>query len=269
MRVAIIDADTMIYSVCGLLEEEDDFSRHKSTLDLWYQDIFRETQATHFVAVITKGKLKRHDMATVKEYKGNRKDKTRPKFFYDLRNYMEEKYVTVHRPGFEADDVVLGIAKHLTSQSTECVIVTNDKDLYQVTGTFFNPKDQSWTIVTEKDATENLHMQWLHGDSTDNIPGIEKVGPKKAAKILSAYEQAQYPEAVFRAYITKYGLIEGAKRCAETLSLIMMETDYEKLFNDAKMGVDWFPDLIDVGEYVTEEDESETDDSSTDPITNF
>jgi DNA polymerase I len=98
--------------------------------------------------------------------------------------------------GVEADDVIGTLAREADRRGMRCVISTGDKDLAQlVTGrvTLVN------TMLNERLDPEGVKAKFgvppermldyltLVGDAVDNVPGVEKVGPKTAAKWVSQY----------------------------------------------------------------------------------
>lgn len=103
-------------------------------------------------------------------------------------------------PGYEADDIIATLTSRLTTQGHPVVIVSGDKDLMQlVTETvqiWDTMKDQRYGIpeVTEKfgvgpdKVTEILA---LTGDSSDNVPGVDGVGPKTATQLVQKYGSAE------------------------------------------------------------------------------
>jgi len=98
----------------------------------------------------------------------------------------------------EADDF-MGIAA--SSPSRGCIAVTIDKDLRSVPGWHWNPdKEAEPVLVSEEEADRNFHLQWLTGDTTDNIPGIWKMGPAKAAKIIDSVSVSNRTAAVLATY---------------------------------------------------------------------
>ncbi|MCL1886778.1 MAG: DNA polymerase I [Betaproteobacteria bacterium] len=98
--------------------------------------------------------------------------------------------------GIEADDVIGTLAKKAHAQNFETIIVTADKDMAQLVSedvtlmnTMSNEKlDRDG--VTEKfgiPPESIIDYLSLIGDTSDNIPGIPKVGPKTALKWLNQY----------------------------------------------------------------------------------
>lgn len=103
--------------------------------------------------------------------------------------------------------------KQIPLRPSDTVIGSIDKDLDQITGNHFNfVKGTSYTISPEE-GRKKLYLQLLTGDSTDNIPGIPKIGPKKAAKIVEGCtDEISYQTAVLKAYKELLGLSEDKAR---------------------------------------------------------
>jgi DNA polymerase-1 len=106
-------------------------------------------------------------------------------------------------PGYEADDVIGTLAQAGAAGGLRSVIVSGDKDFYQLIGpgiVLLNPGrggpaavDEVW--VDESNAAERLGVPpsqvvdylALVGDSSDNIPGVKGIGEKGALKLLAEY----------------------------------------------------------------------------------
>ncbi len=100
-------------------------------------------------------------------------------------------------PGFEADDVIATICRRLADQQGVNVrIVSRDKDLQQLLGErvamFDIHKDELIDVermTADKGVTPEqvVDVLALMGDTVDNIPGVQGVGPKTAAKWIAQY----------------------------------------------------------------------------------
>jgi DNA polymerase-1 len=99
-------------------------------------------------------------------------------------------------PGVEADDVIGTLAVQAAAEGIPVVISTGDKDMAQLvsdrislintmTGTVLDPAGVVAKFGVPPERIVDLLA--LMGDTSDNIPGIPKVGPKTAAKWLSEY----------------------------------------------------------------------------------
>jgi DNA polymerase-1 len=98
----------------------------------------------------------------------------------EIRSYLTDVWGAEVTDGIEADDI-LGIEATL---DPECVICSIDKDLNQIPGKHYNWKNDKHYEVSEFEGWYNLYTQALTGDVSDNIPGLPKVGPVNAKKIL-------------------------------------------------------------------------------------
>ena len=99
-------------------------------------------------------------------------------------------------PGVEADDVIGTLAHLGEAQGMQVVISSGDKDLAQlvtphisIIDTMSGKRRDLAGVQAEfgVSAAQMLDYQTLMGDAVDNVPGVEKVGPKTAAKWLNEY----------------------------------------------------------------------------------
>ena len=113
------------------------------------------------------------------------------------------RVATVEVPGYEADDVIGTLATQAAARGLDAVIVSGDKDFYQLIGphvALLNPGrggpaavDEAW--VDESNAGERLGVRpaqvadylALVGDASDNIPGVKGIGEKGAQKLLAEF----------------------------------------------------------------------------------
>jgi DNA polymerase I len=98
--------------------------------------------------------------------------------------------------GVEADDVIGTLAGRAASAGQSVLISTGDKDMAQlVDGSITLVNTMSNTVLDRAGVKAKFDVfpeqiidyLALVGDTSDNIPGIEKVGPKTAAKLLNQY----------------------------------------------------------------------------------
>ena len=103
----------------------------------------------------------------------------------------------------EADDVIGTLARQAAERGIETVVVSGDKDFYQLIGpniALLNPGrggsanvEEEW--VDERNASERLGVPPAHvvdylaliGDSSDNVPGARGIGPKTAIQLIAEY----------------------------------------------------------------------------------
>ncbi|MGM0951739.1 MAG: DNA polymerase I [Pseudomonadota bacterium] len=145
-----------------------------------------------------KGKTFRHDM--YEEYKANR-----PPMPDDLAVQIEPIHNIVKAmglpllivPGVEADDVIGTLADEATSKGIDVVVSTGDKDMAQLVSdhvTLINTMTETAMdregVVEKFGVTPEQIIDYLAlvGDKVDNIPGVNKCGPKTAVKWLKAYK---------------------------------------------------------------------------------
>ncbi len=101
------------------------------------------------------------------------------------------------KSGFEADDVIGTLAIEAQKNNVDVVIVSGDKDFAQL----INPHVIMYdTLKDVKYDVQGVIEKWgvgpdqfmdylaLTGDSSDNIPGVDGIGPKGAQKLLSEYK---------------------------------------------------------------------------------
>lgn len=144
----------------------------------------------------------REHIATLKPYKGNRDPTHKPKYYREVKDYMIERLGAIVVHGKEADDAMA--TEQMNNPDDSTIIVTIDKDLNQVPGHHYNPNKDLLYYVTPGEADMWFWKQMLIGDTADNIPGINKIGPKRADglitvedndinyKIVSGLYQQQY-----------------------------------------------------------------------------
>jgi hypothetical protein len=132
---------------------------------------------------LSHGQCFRHNLATIQEYKGNRKEARKPEHYIECRDTLIEAHGAIPFTAIEADDA-LAIAQ----QDESTVIVSIDKDLLQVPGFHYNWVKGEKYCVTPVVGLRKLYMQVLTGDSTDNIPGIFRMGEKTARGLITPFE---------------------------------------------------------------------------------
>ena len=148
-----------------------------------------------------KGKTFRNDMYP--EYKANRPsmpDELRVQIqpIHDIIKAMGLPLLVID--GVEADDVIGTLAAQATEGKRDVIISTGDKDMAQLvnehvslintmTDTFMDVDGVVEKFGVRPD--QIIDYLSLMGDKVDNIPGVEKCGPKTAVKWLDAHETMQ------------------------------------------------------------------------------
>jgi DNA polymerase I len=99
-------------------------------------------------------------------------------------------------PGVEADDVIGTLARRAAQAGQTVLISTGDKDMAQLVDGSITLINTMTDTVLDRDGVklkfgvypeQIIDYLALVGDSSDNIPGIDKVGPKTGAKLLQEY----------------------------------------------------------------------------------
>ena len=128
-------------------------------------------------------------------------------------------------PGIEADDAIGTLARIAAQTGHEVVISTGDKDLAQLVDahvTLINTMSNEKLDVAAVEAKFGVPPQrivdylTLMGDTVDNVPGVEKVGPKTAAK-----------------WIAEYGSLDGVIAAAGSIKGVAGE--------NLRKALDWLP----------------------------
>ncbi len=152
-----------------------------------------------YVAVVfdAKGPTFRHEIYP--EYKANR-----PPMPQELSSQVQPILDFVHMlglpliqvPGVEADDVIGTLALQAEQNGMGCVISTGDKDLAQLVSDNTTLVNTMTEVRLDREGVKEkfgvtpeqiIDYLALTGDKSDNIPGVDKCGPKTAAKWLEKY----------------------------------------------------------------------------------
>lgn len=212
-KVALIDADVIVYRVAFASEEEEEDICLARAKDLIFEIVYTELNCDDYKAYITGRGNFREVVATTAPYKGNRKDFQRPKHYHALREYLQRLGAELVE-GQEADDAIA-----IKAQEGPYWIVSIDKDFDQVPGWHYNFVKKEKYYVTEEEGLRNFYTQILTGDRVDNIIGIKGVGPVKAEKILKdCTTEREYYDACVKAYdgdiarVTENGVLLWLRR---------------------------------------------------------
>lgn len=160
--------------------------------------ILREVPTSHCAVIFdAKGKTFRNDMFD--QYKA-----TRPPMPDELRGQIAPTHELIRALGFpllvidgvEADDVIGTLATQAGNLQMETLISTADKDMAQLVNEHVSVVNTMTDVtmgpagVVEKfgiPPERIIDYLTLIGDTSDNIPGVPKVGPKTAVKWLNQY----------------------------------------------------------------------------------
>ncbi len=146
------------------------------------------------------------------EYKANRSKA--PDHFRSQLGLMDEvlqalQINQIRQEGFEADDIIASIVKQAAKDDWEVLVVTGDRDAFQLVGgpvkVVYPMRGISETITADAEYIESrygirpdqyVEYAALRGDNSDNLPGVAGVGEKTAARLIGDYGSL---EAIFEA----------------------------------------------------------------------
>jgi hypothetical protein len=227
---ALFDSDIFAYRAASACEDEDEATAQRTLdrlivdvlmcgVDNIYPDCFVDSWSMH----LTGKNNFRYKIATTVPYKGNRVDKPKPKHLAFLRDYLVKEWGASISEGEEADDT---IAIEATKLGDNCVIVSLDKDLDQICGWHYNFVKRLGYYITPEEALVKLYTQMLTGDAADNIKGLFRIGPVKAAKIIGdTTNELELYNKVLEAY-------EGnAERVLENAQLLFLRRYEGQIWN--------------------------------------
>ena len=210
----------------------------------------KDSEGSPIIVVFdAKGKTFRNEIYS--EYKANR-----PPMPDELRLQLDPVksicraigFPLIEIEGVEADDVIATITKMAKDAKYKCVVSSLDKDLMQLVEdpdtTLMNTMKHE--IFNEEKVFEKFgvkpnqirDMLALVGDSSDNIPGVPKVGQKTAAKWLNEYSNLD-------GVIKNADLIKGVvgDNLRNSLSELQRNVDLVSLKEDVDLNVK-FEDLL-------------------------
>lgn len=146
--------------------------------------ILETTESSDHYTSLTGSNNFRYDLFP--DYKANRKDKPRPVFLEDAREYLVTTWGAHVTDGYEADDA-LGIEQCQEEFGTT-VICSIDKDLKQIPGYHYNWRKNEHELVSPLDGWRSFYRSLLTGDTTDNISGVGGIGAVKSARFINDLE---------------------------------------------------------------------------------
>jgi len=164
--------------------------------------LLKDAESENIAVVFdAKGPTFRHEMYP--DYKANR-----PPMPLELRQQIEPIHEIVRLlglpliqvPGVEADDVIGTLASRAAAEKMDCVISTGDKDMAQLVSdhvslvnTMTDTSMDADGVVEKFGVTPAQIVDFLAltGDKSDNIPGVQKCGPKTAAKWLNSWHDLE------------------------------------------------------------------------------
>jgi len=192
------------------------------------------------------------------EYKSNRGET--PQLVIDalepLTNIVRAMNVpVVMMPGFEADDVIGSMAKRFAREGFDVYMVTPDKDYGQLIedhiiqyrpgkaggdNEVLGPKEvcEKWGIDSPSQVIDILA---LCGDSADNVPGVDGIGPVSASKLLLKYGTLENIYGHLNELSAKQQekFVAAQDHIALSKELVTIKTDIPVELDAAQMKLDW------------------------------
>jgi DNA polymerase-1 len=109
-------------------------------------------------------------------------------------------YTNVKVDGYEADDVIASLTRQAREEGIEVMVVTGDRDAYQLVGegvrVMSTSRGITETKIYDSDAVLERYgvppelvtdLMGLRGDTSDNIPGVPGIGEKTASQLLQKF----------------------------------------------------------------------------------
>ena len=149
---------------------------------------------------------------------------------------------TIDQAGWEADDLIATAVDELVARGKDVIIVTGDRDSYQLVKDSTNVKvmynkrgvsdyalyDEAG-IEEKTGVTPELYVQYaaLRGDNSDNLPGVPGVGEKTAAKLINKYGGLDgiFANVDEQTPKLKQNLVENEARARKNLELMQLHHD--------------------------------------------
>src|SRR4051812_12950881 len=114
-----------------------------------------------------------------------------------LRRFCEAMRIPLLAiPGHEADDIIATIAKKALAEGLNPVVVTLDKDLYQLVDTILILNTSKDDLIVDREKVHELFgvapeqipdLLGLWGDTSDNVPGAPGIGEKTARDLIQKF----------------------------------------------------------------------------------
>ncbi len=170
--------------------------------------VYDEEKPTHIiVAFDVHEPTFRHKVYS--EYKGTRQpmDPELREQFPLIKDILTKMKITyVEKGGYEADDIIGTYSRQAIKKDMDVTILSGDRDLLQLATDkvlIRIPKTKGGQTTVEnyydKDVIEEygvtplefIEMKGLMGDTSDNIPGVQGIGPKTASNIIQKYHSIE------------------------------------------------------------------------------
>lgn len=264
MRTLLIDSDILAYEFAAKSQRSYDFGGGVVTsavdpleevcerVALRLRKLKKDLKADDMIICLS-DPVKNWRKDVLPSYKANRAGAIKPDHLFPIKDWLAQNYRSFIRPTLEADDVMGILATHPTLVKGEKVIVSEDKDMGQIPGRWFNP-NKGMRVVTPLEGERLHYLQMLTGDPVDGYKGCPGVGPVKANALLDGApydirrDSRDYWHVVVQAYEEAYqriqddepapGYAEAAALAQARVSKILQWTDYNYKRKEPKL---WNP----------------------------
>lgn len=196
--IALIDGDTIAYR-CAASCEPTKQKLEREPLEIAIQRadelcyrILSDTDSGEYRLFISGSDNFRE--AIYPDYKANRRNTPKPEYLNAVREFLLTEWKAEITAGIEADDAI-GIA---ANENT--IICANDKDFRQIPGRHYNFVKAEFFDVNDYEAALAFWSSMLIGDTSDNVKGVEGIGPVKAARNLVGLSPEEMEDCVRRMY---------------------------------------------------------------------
>lgn len=156
------------------------------------------------------------------DYKRNRDDQPKPRHLDACRDFLVREWGAEITAGYEADDGI-GIAHFQDS-----VICSIDKDFRQIAGEHYNFVSEQAEIVSPYEAALAFWSHMLIGDTSDNVRGVNGIGPIKARKHLSGLSPEEMETRVYELYNDRQRFLLNVK----LLTILRSEEEYARIMEE-------------------------------------
>lgn len=201
-RLFLIDGHSLLYRAYYAIRHLTNSQGFPTNAIFGFLNMMRKIQETEkpdYLGIVfdAKGPTIRHEI--YKEYKANRKPMPEDLAVQIpvLKKILKAMHIlTTEHEKYEADDVLGSLAKKAAAKKIHSVLVSTDKDLYQLVNestTMYNPAKE--IHMDKKDVEKKfgvppsqvVDVLALWGDSSDNIPGVPGVGEKTSKALLRRF----------------------------------------------------------------------------------
>lgn len=235
---AIIDIAAVYWRNWHLSEAEEVSAAARKTLE-FVRGLYADYGTENIIVAVDAPPYKRCEVYP--EYKANRPPRNESathELKQAIEKILDDGVMTARCQGYEADDVIATLAK-----DGETVVYGTDKDLLQCTDLIepYTNKIKTAESILKVTREKVVDYLTLIGDSSDNIKGVDKIGPVTAVKMLEKYGSIKGIYAALRDTPTAFtpatsdNLAAAMQWIDTTRSIIELSYDLELEFEQREM----------------------------------